>query len=113
MIDPMTLARFVFARFASRSVMAALAILLVRPTALAWSASPVHALAKSTVKARQLVDLNHATVDELKTLPGIQDAYAAKIVKNRPYSNKTQLSTKGVISAAAYARIRTLVIAKQ
>src|SRR5580704_1880020 len=72
-----------------------------------------HATAgKSTVKARQLVDLNHATLEQLETLPGIEGAYAAKIVKNRPYADKTQLSTKGVLSAAAYARIRALVIAK-
>jgi DNA uptake protein ComE-like DNA-binding protein len=68
---------------------------------------------KSTSKAARLVDVNHATLEQLKSLPGVQDAMAAKIVKNRPYANKTQLSSKGVISAATYKRIRSRIIAKQ
>jgi competence protein ComEA len=69
--------------------------------------------AKLVVSPSQRVDVNHATLDELKTLPGIENALAAKIVKNRPYANKTQLSSKGVIPAATYKRIRALIIAKQ
>ena len=67
----------------------------------------------ANVARSELVDINHAGIDELKTLPGIQQAYAEKIVKNRPYANKTQLSSKGVIPAATYRKIRTLIIAKQ
>jgi len=68
---------------------------------------------RANVARSELVDINHANVDELKTLPGIQQAYADKIVKNRPYANKAQLSSKGVIPAATYRKIRTLIIAKQ
>jgi len=68
---------------------------------------------KSTLRARELVDVNHAGLEQLKALPGIQDALAAKIVKNRPYDNKTQLLSKGVIPAATYRNIRALIIAKQ
>jgi DNA uptake protein ComE-like DNA-binding protein len=75
------------------------------------TAAPQTAM-KSTVPARRLIDINHATPEELKTLPGIQDAYALRIVNNRPYANKSQLSTKGVLPAATYARIRPLIIAK-
>jgi competence protein ComEA len=71
------------------------------------------ATVKSPPKSAGLIDVNHASLDDLKTLPGIQDALAAKIVKNRPYANKTQLSSKGVISAATYKRIRNRIIAKQ
>jgi DNA uptake protein ComE-like DNA-binding protein len=68
---------------------------------------------KSSGKSSALVDINHATVADLETLPGIGEAYAAKIVKNRPYANKTQLSSKGVIPAATYAKVKSLIIAKQ
>jgi len=87
----------------------AVAILLAEPHS--------HAVAerqpKSARTRHNLVDLNHATMEELKTLPGIQDALAAKIIRNRPYANKTQLSSKGIIPAATYRKIRPLVIAKQ
>jgi DNA uptake protein ComE-like DNA-binding protein len=67
----------------------------------------------SPIRPRDLVDINHATIEELKTLPGIQDALAEKIIRNRPYANKTQLSSRGIVSAATYRRIRPLIIAKQ
>jgi competence protein ComEA len=60
-----------------------------------------------------LIDINRATVSELKTLPGIRDAYAAAIVKNRPYKNKAQLLSKQVIPEAAYGKIRKKIIARQ
>ena len=92
-------------------VMAALAMLLVCLAGTASSRST--AAVKTAPNAASLIDINRATLDELKTLPGIGDAYAGKIVKNRPYLNKTQLSSKGVIPVATYARIRALIIAKQ
>lgn len=60
-----------------------------------------------------LVDINSATVQELMTLPGVRDAMAQAIVKNRPYSNKGQLVSRKVISPAAYRRIRDSIIARQ
>lgn len=63
--------------------------------------------------AAAMVDLNNASVAELKTLPGIGDAYAAAIVKNRKYANKTQLKSRNVIPAGTYEKIKDKVIAKQ
>ena len=103
----------------AQSALAILAILLAglagaTPAAAKTAAAASGAILKSQPPTRKhLVDLNHASLEQLKALPGIGDAVAAKIVKNRPYQNKLQLSSKGVISAAAYARIRTLIIAKQ
>ena len=68
---------------------------------------------KADAKAGALIDINSASPADLKTLPGIGDAYAAAIVKNRPYKNKTQLTSRKVLPDATYEKIRDKVIAKQ
>ena len=71
------------------------------------------AVDKSAVKADSLIDINRATAAELKTIPGIGDAYSAAIVKNRPYANKTQLKSRNVVPDATYEKIKDKIIAKQ
>lgn len=59
------------------------------------------------------VDLNSATKEQLVALPGIGDVYAQKIIDGRPYANKRQLVSKGIVPESSYKKFEAQVIAKQ
>jgi len=88
----------------------------VPPQATASKASNSAASAKSAKVVAapkvKLVDINSAKKEELKTLPGIDDAQAEKIIAGRPYGSKAHLITQNVVDRATYDAVNKLVIAK-
>lgn len=61
----------------------------------------------------KLVNINGATREELKKLPGIGTAEADKIIAGRPYATKAHLVTQNIITRGVYENLKKLIIAKQ
>jgi len=59
----------------------------------------------------KLIDINSATLKQLKTLPGIGDAEAKQIIAHRPYMTKTELVTKGVLPTGPFLSLKRQVVA--
>ena len=98
--------------------------LVVATFALASLAAPVYGqAAKEPAKTetkqpapapkQATLDLNTASADELKALPGIGEAYSKKIIENRPYARRDELVTKKVIPQATYDKIKDQIMVKQ
>ena len=72
-------------------------------------AAPVRSVAPKP----EPLDINTAGADQLKTIPGIGDAYAAKIIAGRPYRAKNELLQKKILPAAVYNKVKDQLVAKQ
>ena len=106
-----------------RKLMAQIAVLvfalsLLGGTAMSQAAGSAPAakgseMAQTAKTAAEKLDINSATKDQLKELPGIGDAYSQKIIDGRPYRAKNQLVQKKIIPQATYDKIKDMIIAKQ
>jgi DNA uptake protein ComE-like DNA-binding protein len=79
--------------------------------AAATAAEEAHAAAEGVKEGwasggHQTLDLNSATESELMELPGVNHRDARRIIHGRPYRNKHELVTKGILSEVSYAKIR-------
>jgi DNA uptake protein ComE-like DNA-binding protein len=74
------------------------------------TASP---MAKHDSVAKELIDINSATAEELEAMPAVGKAYAAKIIAGRPYKMKSDLTTHKIVPGSVYAKIKNQIIAKQ
>lgn len=57
------------------------------------------------VKQQRTININRSSADDLKSLEGIDDAAANRIIERRPYSDSYDLVKRHIISKAEYDRI--------
>ncbi|HWF67115.1 MAG TPA: helix-hairpin-helix domain-containing protein [Acidobacteriaceae bacterium] len=91
---------------------AALAVTFaVVPATWALSPAPASGQMSSMQSTMGQVDINTASADQLKAIPGIGDVYAKKIIANRPYTSKNQLVSKGVLPQGVYNKVKGQLVA--
>lgn len=94
----------------------AVSLLLIAASAAQTAKAPAPATHQQTVsekiaESKTRMDINTATAEQLKTLPGIGDAYVARIIGGRPYTAKNQLVQRGILPQNVYAGITDRIIA--
>jgi DNA uptake protein ComE-like DNA-binding protein len=63
-------------------------------------------------KPSALLDINTASPEQLNALPGMGAEYSRRIIAGRPYTAKNQLTQRGILPTAAYARIKDAIVAR-
>ena len=80
------------------------------------TASTTKSAARKTADAftppNYVVNINSANEYQLKALPGIGDAKAAKIIEGRPYKSTKELAEKKILSDTEYSKLRGMVVVK-
>jgi DNA uptake protein ComE-like DNA-binding protein len=56
------------------------------------------------------IDVNRASADDLKSLPGVDDVQAQRIINDRPYDETSDLVKKHAVSKTEYDRISDKVV---
>jgi len=76
-----------------------------KPSGSAQS-KPAPAKSGAATKKPKPVEINSAAAVQLKTLPGIGDADAQRIIVNRPYMTRSNLVSKNVLSYDTYLAVK-------
>jgi competence protein ComEA len=96
-----------------RSLLLALILLAVPACEPSSSPPPPATTTAPSDRPSILVDVNSASVAELAALPEIGKAYAARIIEGRPYANKQQLRSRGILPDRVYERVAPMLVARK
>lgn len=66
-----------------------------------------------TLNRSKRVDINSATREELKRVPGIDDSLTDRIIAGRPYLTKSRLVSRKIMTLEAYQAIQKQIVAQQ
>jgi competence protein ComEA len=91
-------------------LLAAALLILAVPT-LTTLPRAVGQAAKPSAASAAMLDINTASADQIKALPGIGDAYTKRIIDGRPYTAKNQLTTRGILPQKTYDGIKNMIVA--
>lgn len=64
------------------------------------------------VYAAALVDINSATPDQLKTLPGMTEGYVMMVVGARPFQSKEDLIERKILPQETYDQMKDQIMVK-
>jgi DNA uptake protein ComE-like DNA-binding protein len=86
-------------------------LLLAQEPAASAAAAAKMTVAQKIAADQQRLDINTATPAQLKALPGMGDAYVARVIAGRPYTAKNQLVQRGILPQAVYAGLADRIVA--
>ena len=62
--------------------------------------------------AAEPIDINSATAEQLKTLPGITEGLVLQIIGARPFQSKEELVQRNILSKELFEKIQTQIVVK-
>jgi competence protein ComEA len=77
---------------------------------LSVSGSDLSSISRRSHKA--MININLVRFDQLKTLNGIGDTYAKRIMEGRPYQRTDELVTKNILPQTNYDRIKEHIMTR-
>jgi DNA uptake protein ComE-like DNA-binding protein len=64
-------------------------------------------------QAGKLVDINKASLDDLKKVPGLDESLARKVIDGRPFKRVDELLSRQILSKDVFDKVKSLLAASQ
>jgi len=96
-----------------RNLFLAATLFSTLPLALTAQKASTKSPASAASAATDKIDINTASADQLKSIPGVGDAYSKRIIDGRPYTAKNQLVSRGILPQGVYDKIKDQIIANK